>query len=46
MKIRHAYSNIYEVTDTDGLIVWFRGTWKECKKYFEKEKKKRDDSNK
>jgi len=36
MKIRHAYGNIYEVTNSDGLIVWFRGTWKECQKYMKK----------
>jgi hypothetical protein len=46
MKIRHAYGNTYEVTDTDGLIVWKRGTWRECKKYMEKEKKKRDEQTK
>lgn len=39
MKIRHAYGNIYEVTDREELIVWFRGTWKQCQKYMQKEKK-------
>jgi hypothetical protein len=36
MKIRHAYGNIYEVTDSEGIIVWYRGTWKQCQKYLKK----------
>ena len=40
MKIRHAYGHTYEVTDRDELIVWFRGTWKECQKYVAKENAK------
>lgn len=40
MKIRHAYGNIYEVTDTDGLIVWYRGPWKKCQEYMKKHKEK------
>ena len=42
MKIRHAYGNIYEVTDMDGLIVWYRGPYRKCVAYMEKEKKKRN----
>ena len=40
MKIRHAHTNIYEVTDSHGEVVWFRGTWKECQKYMKKHKEK------
>ena len=40
MKIRHTYGNIYEVTDNDGLIIWFRGTWRKCQEYLKKETKK------
>jgi hypothetical protein len=40
MKIRHAHTNIYEVTDPNGDVIWFRGTWKECQKYMKKENAK------
>ena len=38
MKLRHAYGNIYEVTDEEELIIWYRGTWKQCQKYLKKHK--------
>lgn len=40
MKIRHHHTNIYEVTNADKTIIWFRGTWKECQKYMNKENAK------
>jgi len=40
MKIRHVNSNIYEVTNDHGDIVWFRGTWRKCQEYMKKHKDK------
>ena len=40
MQIRHVSGNIYEVTNIDGTIVWFRGTWRRCQEYMKKHKDK------